>query len=97
MPQPGVIALAIFVGAYVLIATEWVHRIAAALGGAALMLALGLTDAQAAFFSHDTGIDWNVIFLLLGMMVIVGIVKTTGLFEAVAIYAAKRPAAGRIP
>lgn len=90
MPYPELIALSIFVGAYVLIATEWVHRIAAALGGAALMLAFGLTDAQAAFFSHDTGIDWNVIFLLLGMMVLVGIIKTTGLFEAVAIYAAKR-------
>lgn len=84
------LALAIFVGAYVLIATEWIHRVAVALGGAALMLALGLTDADAAFFSHETGIDWNVIFLLLGMMVIVGVIKTTGLFEAVAIYAAKR-------
>lgn len=84
------VALAVFVGAYVLIATERIHRVAAALGGAALMLLLRLTDGEAAFYSHDSGIDWNVIFLLLGMMVIVGVVKTTGLFEALAIHAAKR-------
>ncbi len=90
MPWPEVLALGIFVGAYVLIATEWIHRVAVAIGGACVMLALGLTDADAAFFSHETGIDWNVIFLLFGMMVIVGIIKTTGLFEALAIYAAKR-------
>ncbi len=83
-------ALAVFTGAYVLIATERVHRVAAALGGASLMLALGLSDGDAAFYSSDTGIDWNVIFLLFGMMVIVGVVKQTGLFEALAIYAAKR-------
>nr|WP_218851768.1 ArsB/NhaD family transporter [Nocardioides panaciterrulae] len=85
-----VAALAVFVGAYVLIATERVHRVAAALGGASLMLLLGLTDGQAAFYSRDTGIDWNVVFLLFGMMVIVGVVKQTGLFEALAIHAAKR-------
>jgi Na+/H+ antiporter NhaD/arsenite permease-like protein len=83
-------ALTVFVGAYVLIATERIHRVAAALGGASLMLALRLTNGDAAFYSQDSGIDWNVIFLLLGMMIIVGVVKTTGLFEALAIYAAKR-------
>ncbi len=83
-------ALLVFIGAYVLIATERVHRVAAALGGAALMLALGLTDGKAAFYSSDSGIDWNVIFLLLGMMIIVGVIRRTGLFEALAIFAAKR-------
>ena len=67
--------MAVFVGAYVLIATERVHRVAAALGGAGLMLLIGATDAGAAFFSEATGIDWNVIFLLLGMMVIVGVLQ----------------------
>ena len=84
------LALVVFVGAYILIATERIHRVAAALGGAALMLALGFTDGEAAYYSHETGIDWNVIFLLFGMMMIVGVIKTTGLFEALAIYAAKR-------
>jgi Na+/H+ antiporter NhaD/arsenite permease-like protein len=88
---PAVLACLIFVGAYVLIATEkWASRTAVALGGAALVLALGISDAHAAFFSEDTGVDWNVIFLLLGMMVIVGIMRDTGIFEYLAIWAAKR-------
>jgi Na+/H+ antiporter NhaD/arsenite permease-like protein len=85
-----VLSVVVFVGAYVLIATERVHRVAAALGGAALMLALGLTDGETAFHSVEAGIDWNVVFLLLGMMIIVGVIKQTGLFEYLAIAAAKR-------
>ncbi|TDW92820.1 Na+/H+ antiporter NhaD/arsenite permease-like protein [Kribbella pratensis] len=85
-----VIAVVVFVVAYVLIATEWTHKLLAALGGAAVLLALGVTDAEHAFYSHDTGIDWDVIFLLLGMMIIVGILRRTGVFEYVAIWAAKR-------
>ena len=54
------------------------------------MLVIGASDGHAAFFSEDTGIDWNVIFLLLGMMVIVSVVKQTGVFEYLAIWAAKR-------
>ena len=42
------------------------------------------------FFSHETGIDWDVIFLLLGMMIIVSVLRQTGVFEYVAIWAAKR-------
>jgi Na+/H+ antiporter NhaD/arsenite permease-like protein len=84
------IAVAIFVLAYVLIATEWVHRLAAAIGGASLMLLLGITDAEHAFFSEHAGIDWNVIFLLLGMMLIVAVLRRTGVFEYLAIWAAKR-------
>jgi Na+/H+ antiporter NhaD/arsenite permease-like protein len=84
------LALAVFTVAYVLIATERVHRVAAALGGAAVMLVIGATDAEHAFFSERTGIDWNVIFLLLGMMLIVAVLQRTGLFEYLAIWAAKR-------
>ncbi|MBM7786545.1 ArsB/NhaD family transporter [Tenggerimyces flavus] len=84
------LAVAIFAAAYVLIATEWVHRLAAALGGAALMLLLGITDAEHAFFSEHAGIDWNVIVLLLGMMLIVSVLKRTGLFEYLAIWSAKK-------
>ncbi|PZG28010.1 hypothetical protein C1I98_33035 [Spongiactinospora gelatinilytica] len=83
-------ATAVFVGAYALIATEKIHRVAAALGGAGIMLLIHATDAHAAFFDEATGIDWNVIFLLLGMMVIVGVLKQTGVFEYLAIWAAKR-------
>ncbi|MFJ4922432.1 SLC13 family permease [Streptomyces sp. NPDC088725] len=83
-------AIAVFVGTYALIISEKVHRVAAALGGAGLMLAIGATDDASAFYSEDSGIDWNVIFLLLGMMVIVGVLKKTGLFEYLAIWSVKK-------
>jgi Na+/H+ antiporter NhaD/arsenite permease-like protein len=57
-----ILAVAVFVGAYILIATEKVNRVAAALGGAALMVLIGATSDHEAFFSEETGIDWNVIF-----------------------------------
>ncbi|WP_144127271.1 SLC13 family permease [Catellatospora sichuanensis] len=84
------LALAVFAIAYVFIATEWVHRVAAALGGAVVMLLIGATDAEHAFFSEESGIDWNVIMLLIGMMLIVAVLRRTGLFEFVAIWAVKR-------
>ena len=83
-------AVAVFVSSYALIISEKIHRVAVALGGAGLMLALGATDGSSAFYSHDSGIDWNVIFLLLGMMVIVGVLKKTGMFEYIAIWAVKK-------
>lgn len=84
------LAVVIFVGAYVLIATERVHRVVAALGGAALVLLLRIVDAEDAFHRVDTGIDWEVILLLLGMMFIVAVLRRTGLFEYLAIWSAKR-------
>ncbi|KGN42412.1 membrane protein [Knoellia aerolata DSM 18566] len=78
----------IFVGTYALIATERVHRVAAAVGGVAAMAAVGLVGTRTAFYSESSGIDWNVIFLLFGMMVIVSVLKQTGLFDALAVWAA---------
>jgi Na+/H+ antiporter NhaD/arsenite permease-like protein len=83
-------AVVVFVGAYALIISEKIHRVAVALGGAGLMLAIGATDDGSAFYSEESGIDWNVIFLLMGMMMIVGVLKKTGLFEYLAIWATKR-------
>jgi Na+/H+ antiporter NhaD/arsenite permease-like protein len=51
---------------------------------------IGLVDAETAFFDHETGIEWNVILLLFGMMVIVGVLKQTGLFEFLALWAARK-------
>jgi Na+/H+ antiporter NhaD/arsenite permease-like protein len=85
-----VLVVVAFVAAYILIATERIHRVAAALTGAAAMVLLGVVDARVAFFSEKTGVDWNVIFLLLGMMVIVSVLKQTGVFDYVAIWSAKR-------
>ena len=86
----AVVALTVFVVAYLLIATERVNKAKAALGGAAVVIAAGIADAHDVFYSPGTGIDWNVIFLLLGMMVIVGVLRQTGVFEYTAIWAAKR-------
>ncbi|NLT55057.1 MAG: ArsB/NhaD family transporter [Actinomycetales bacterium] len=83
-------AVAVFAVTYLLIATERVHRVMAALGGAAAMVLIGATDGESAFFSEAEGIDWNVIFLLLGMMIIVGVLQQTGIFEFLAVWAAKR-------
>ena len=90
MTTPQILATVIFAGTYVLIASERVHRVAAALGGAALMLICGFTDGATAYHSTEAGIDWNVIFLLLGMMIIVGVLRRTGVFEYLAIFAVKR-------
>ncbi|HEU5473858.1 MAG TPA: SLC13 family permease, partial [Actinophytocola sp.] len=84
------IAVAAFVVAYVLIATERVHKTVVALAGAGVLLGLGVVGSEEAFYSAETGIDWNVIFLLLGMMIIVGVLRRTGVFEYTAIWAAKR-------
>lgn len=83
------IAVAVFVGVYVLVATERIHRVAAALGGAAIVLGLGIVGSEEAFYSPETGIDWDVIFLLLGMMLVVGVIRRTGVFEYLAIRSAK--------
>src|SRR4051794_9361442 len=54
------------------------------------MVVLGVVDARVAFFSERTGVDWNVVFLLLGMMAIVGVLRQTGVFEYLAIWSVKR-------
>jgi Na+/H+ antiporter NhaD/arsenite permease-like protein len=84
------VAIAVFVIAYVLIASDRISKTLVALFGGAIVLALGVVGADDAFFSHETGIDWNVIFLLFGMMIIVGVLRQTGIFEYVAIWSAKR-------
>ena len=86
----AVIAVLVFVAAYILIATERVPKMVTALAGAGVILGLGIASAEEAFYSPETGVDWDVIFLLLGMMIIVGVLRRTGVFEYVAIWAAKR-------
>ncbi|MFC9898099.1 SLC13 family permease [Nocardia sp. NPDC127579] len=86
----GLIAVGIFVGAFYLIATERADKVKVVLVAAGLMTILGLTPGEQVFYSEHAGIDWNVIFLLLGMMIIVGIIRQTGIFDFLAIWAAKR-------
>ncbi|MDF9409537.1 MAG: Inner membrane protein YbiR [Pelotomaculum sp. PtaB.Bin013] len=80
-----IFATAIFLITYAVIVTEKIHRTVVALVGASLMALtkiLGLEQIVEA-------IDFNTIGLLVGMMIIVGITKQTGIFEYLAIKAAK--------
>jgi Na+/H+ antiporter NhaD/arsenite permease-like protein len=86
----AIYATTVFVVAYALITMERFNKTMVALGGATLMFFLPVIDSDEVFYSRDTGIDWDVIFLLLGMMIIVSVVRQTGLFEYVAIVSAKR-------
>jgi Na+/H+ antiporter NhaD/arsenite permease-like protein len=71
----------IFLITYSLIVTERVHRtVSALLGGLAIIL-FGVLSQEHAFLV----IDWNVIFLLAGMMVIAHILSETGIFQWVAV------------
>jgi len=87
-------AISVFLVAYVLIAIEWVDRVAIALGGAAVLLGLRVVDIHDALHSERYGVDWGVLALLLGMMLIVGVLAKTGVFDYLGIRAAQR-AGGR--
>ncbi|GIH90379.1 SLC13 family permease [Planobispora siamensis] len=86
----ALIALAVFVVAFFFIATEKADKVKVVLVAAGIMAVLGLVPGSEVFFSEHEGVDWNVIFLLLGMMIIVGILKQTGIFDYLAIWAAKK-------
>ena len=81
MPDDTLIAALLFVGAYVLIAVERWDRTLIALLTAMVMVLLGIVDQHEAF----AAIDLNVIFLLVGMMIIASILARTGFFEWLAI------------
>ena len=83
---PTVIAgLVVFVATYALIATERVHKTIAAMAGGTAMVLLGIVSQEQAF-EH---IDFNVIFLLAGMMILAGIIRKTGVFGWMAVRAAR--------
>ncbi len=86
----SVVAVTVFVIAYALIASDRFNKTAVALLGAGILIAVRIVGSGDVFFSRETGIDWDVIFLLLGMMMIVSVLRQTGVFEYVAIWAAKR-------
>ena len=79
------IAVAVFVLAYGMIMAEKLHRAMVSLAGAVLIVLFGILTQEEAF----AGIDWNTIGLLVGMMIIVGITRRSGIFEFLAIWAAK--------
>ena len=76
----------LFIAIYALIVTEKIHRTLAALLGAVLAILLKLVDQQEAF----AYVDFNVIFLLIGMMIIANIMAKTGIFQWIAVEAVRR-------
>ena len=81
MTMDAWLAGGIFLVAYALIATERLDRTLVALLGGLIVIALGVIDQDEAF----EAIDFNVIFLLVGMMVLAGRLAQTGFFDWVAI------------
>jgi Na+/H+ antiporter NhaD/arsenite permease-like protein len=82
------IATLILVGVYVMIAFEMMHRTLAAFLGASLLLIITYTAGTfnpgyviLTFEDAMRAIDMNVILLLMSMMIIVGILKKTGVFQ----------------
>lgn len=86
MINSAVLAGVIFILMYAFIVSEKIHRTIIAMIGAILMIFLGVIEQDAAI--HH--IDFNTLGLLIGMMIIVGITGQTGLFNYVAIWAAKK-------
>lgn len=81
-----IMALLIFVCIYGIIISEKINRTSISLLGAVLMLVVGVLNQEQAI--HH--VDFNTIGLLVGMMIIVNILRRTGIFEFLAIKAAKR-------
>ncbi|MBN2509684.1 MAG: ArsB/NhaD family transporter [Spirochaetales bacterium] len=80
-----ILAVVIFVLAFVVISFEWMNKTIIVLLGAVVYLLTGILSQHRAFES----VDWNVIFLLVGMMIIVGISRESGMFQYIAVKAAK--------
>lgn len=81
-----ILSLVIFLAVYVLIAFELVDKTAAALGGASAVILLHLVPYEVAVES----VDMNVLFLLIGMMIVMSILSETGFLEWLAIAIAQR-------
>ena len=82
----ALLSIAIFIAAYCLIASEKINKTIVAVLGASCMIFFKLVTFEEAV----TAIDFNVVFLLVGMMTSVYILSKTGFFEWIAIGVAKR-------
>ncbi|MFZ7132213.1 MAG: SLC13 family permease [Eubacteriales bacterium] len=79
-------AICVFMIILMLIITEKINRTVAAITGAILMVLFKIITPHEAIGA----IDFNTIGVLIGMMIIVAIIKDTGVFEYLAIYSAKK-------
>ncbi len=80
------ISIIIFLLVILSIITEKIDRTVAAISGAVLMIITNVLTLDKSI----SYIDFNTIGVLLGMMIVVSIVKNSGLFEYIAIYTAKK-------
>ena len=80
-----IIAIVVFIAVILLIMTERVHRTAAALAGAVTLVLTGVMTADKAL----SYIDFNTIGMLVGMMILVAIIRKSGMFEYIAVRSAK--------
>ena len=80
------LGIIIFVITYIFIASEKVDKAIAAMLGAGAMVAFGVAEFPAML----TKVDLNVLALLIGMMIIVNIMATTGIFEWIAVKIARQ-------
>ncbi|MDP8973127.1 MAG: ArsB/NhaD family transporter [Actinomycetota bacterium] len=80
-----VFALAVFLVVLAVFALDWVHRTPAALLGALLVIIAGVIGQEEAV----EAVNWETLGLLVGMMILVGIVKASGLFGYLAIKSAQ--------
>ena len=80
-----IFATVVFLTTYAIIVSEKIHRTVVALVGAGIMALTRILNSEQAV----EAIDFNTIGLLVGMMIIVGITRQTGVFEYLAIKAAK--------
>ena len=84
--DPLWVASILFVVTYAVIVSEKVNRAIVSLLGAGLMIMLGVINQETAI----SGIDFNTLGLLIGMMVIVAITKRSGVFQFIAVWSAKQ-------
>lgn len=83
--EPVWVAATILILVYSVLVFEKVNRAILAMIGASLVVTLGVLNQQQAI----AGVDFNTLALLIGMMIIVAITSKSGLFQYVAIKAAK--------
>lgn len=85
MNPSQIIAVLIFAVTMAAIMTEKIHRTAAAIAGAILLILTGVLSVESGF----SYVDGNTLGVLIGMMLFVTVVKNSGIFEYIAIRAAK--------
>ncbi|NVO17567.1 MAG: ArsB/NhaD family transporter [Rhodoplanes sp.] len=84
--DPMVVSTAVLVMTYAVVIWDKLNRAIVALLGAAVMILVGALDQHEAL----KGVDWNTIGLLTGMMILVSISRRSGMFQYLAIWAAKK-------